>query len=80
MIGVVRSCESTRKLARKLESGEARIRSASLSHQRGRWHVWLSVKLPDPVPAERIGARVVGVELGINSLAVLSTGETLPHP
>ena len=33
--GMVRN----RRLARKVEAGTARIRSATLSHQRGRWHV-----------------------------------------
>jgi putative transposase len=79
-IGEVRTCESTRKLARHVEAGAARIRSATLSHQRGRWHVSFSVEPPDPEPASREQDRVVGVDLGIKSLAVLSTGETVPNP
>jgi putative transposase len=81
-IGVVRTHESTRKLARKIETGQARIRSATLSWQRGRWHVSFSVELPDvevpdrePVPR----ARVVGVDLGISTLATLSTGRRVPN-
>jgi putative transposase len=84
-IGVVRTCESTRKLARRVEAGTARIRSATLSWQRGRWHVSFSVELPEPelpdsesVP--RAGGRVVGVDLGISTLATLSTtGERVPN-
>ncbi len=79
-IGAVRTCESTRKLARRIERGEARIRSATLSWQRGRWHVSFSVELPDVDPAAREHGRVVGVDLGIKSLAVLSTGEVVPNP
>jgi putative transposase len=79
-IGVVRTGESTRKLARRVEAGAARIRSATLSFQRGRWHVSLSVELPDPQPAGRAGGRVVGVDLGIKALAVLSTGEVVENP
>ncbi len=79
-IGLVRTQESTRKLARRLEAGIARIRSATLSFQRGRWHVSFSVELPDPAPAQRTGDRVVGIDLGIKSLAVLSTGEVVPNP
>ena len=79
-IGTVRTHESTRKLARKVETGTARIRSATLSWQRGRWHVAFSVELPDPTPPERTGARVVGVDRGIKSLAVLSTGQVVPNP
>ncbi len=79
-IGLVRTHESTRKLARRVDNGTARIRSAALSLQRGRWYVALSVELPDPAPVQRTGGRVVGVDLGIKSLAVLSTGETVPNP
>jgi putative transposase len=79
-IGVVRTHESTRKLARKVEAGTARVLAATLSFQRGRWQVSLSVELPDPEPPAREHDRVVGVDLGIKSLAVLSTGETVPNP
>lgn len=79
-IGQVRTHENTRKLARRVEAGTARIRSATLSWQRGRWHVAFSVELPDPGPAERTDGRTVGVDLGIKSLAVLSTGEVVPNP
>lgn len=80
VIGAVRTHESTRTLARRIEAGTARIRSATLSYQRGRWHVSFSVELPDPAPPPRDGDRVVGVDLGITSLAVLSTGEVVPNP
>jgi putative transposase len=79
-IGLVRTHESTWKLARRVEAGTATIRSATLSFQRGRWHVSLSVEMPDPAPPPRTGGRVVGVDLGIKSLAVLSTGEVVPNP
>jgi len=79
-IGTVRTHESTRKLARKVEAGTARIRSATLSYQRGRWHVAFSVELPDHEPPAREGGRVVGVDPGITSLAVLSTGQVVPNP
>ncbi len=79
-IGVVRTHESTRKLARKVEAGTARILSATLTFQRGRWQVSFGVELPDPEPPACTGGRVVGVDLGIKTLAVLSTGETVPNP
>jgi putative transposase len=79
-IGLVRTHESTRKLARRIDAGTATIRSATLSFQLGRWHVSLSVEMPDPTPPARASGRVVGVDLGIKSLAVLSTGEVVPNP
>jgi putative transposase len=69
VIGTVRTHESTRTLARKVAAGTARIRSAILSHQRGRWHVAFSVEVDEPAPRPRGGGRVVGVDLGIKQLA-----------
>ncbi|MGH3720367.1 MAG: type II toxin-antitoxin system prevent-host-death family antitoxin [Pseudonocardiaceae bacterium] len=69
----MRTHESTRRLARRIKAGTARIRSATLSHQSGRWHVAFSVELPDDELPVRASGRVVGVDLGIKSLAVLST-------
>lgn len=79
-IGTVRTHESTRKLARHVERGAARIRSATVSHRQGRWFVSFSVEIErtDPAPT-RPGAKV-GVDLGVKSLAVLSTGERVPNP
>lgn len=79
-IGTVRTHESTRKLARYVEAGRARIRSATVSFRRGRWQVPFSVEIEQaaPKPATRGGA--VGVDLGVKSPAVLSTGETTPNP
>ncbi|GAB3542852.1 IS607 family element RNA-guided endonuclease TnpB [Actinopolyspora lacussalsi] len=79
-IGLVRTHESTRTLARHVERGTARIRSATVSYRRGRWHVSLSVEITktDPQPATQGGT--VGVDLGVKHLAVLSTGETVANP
>ncbi|MFD4460724.1 IS607 family element RNA-guided endonuclease TnpB [Nocardia sp. NPDC058480] len=79
-IGEIRTHESTRKLSRRIETGTARIMSATLSHQRGRWHISFSVELPDTDAAPRGGQRVVGVDLGISALATLSTGEKIANP
>ena len=79
VIGAVRTHESTRKLARKVDAGTARIRSATLTFQRGRWHVAFSVDVDEPAPVPRGGGRVVGVDLGIKELATLSTGEYVPN-
>ncbi|QUH00784.1 transposase [Saccharopolyspora erythraea] len=79
-IGTVRTHESTRKLARHVGRGTARIRSATVPYQSGRWFVSFSVEIArtDPAPAQPHTA--VGVDLGVKSLAVLSTGEIVPNP
>ncbi len=79
-IGTVRTCESTRKLARHVERGTARIRSATVSWRSGRWFCSFSVEITrtDPAPARPDTA--VGVDLGVTALAVLSTGEVVPNP
>ena len=93
-IGVVRSAESTRKLARKIVAGTARIRSATLSYRRGRWQVSFSVETTLPARAlppattrtaaavgdRAVGRSVVGVDVGVKHLAVLSTGEMIENP
>lgn len=73
-IGTIRTHESTRKLARRVEAGTARIRSATISFERGRWHVAFSVELPasNAQCHSRHLRAVVGVDLGITHLAVLS--------
>ncbi|SDY18016.1 putative transposase [Amycolatopsis xylanica] len=79
-IGVVRTHESTRKLARQVAQGNARIRSATITFRAGRWFCSFSVEIArtDPLPARP--DTVVGVDLGIKSLAVLSTGERVSNP
>lgn len=79
-IGVLRTHESTRKLARHVERGTARVRSATVSHRGGRWFVSFSVEITrtDSPPTQPDTA--VGVDLGVKSLAVLSTGEVIANP
>ena len=79
-IGVVRTHESTRKLARHVERGTARIRSATVTHRGGRWFCSFSVEIQRQDPAPIRPGLVVGVDLGVKSLAVLSTGEVIANP
>ncbi|WP_017975025.1 IS607 family element RNA-guided endonuclease TnpB [Actinopolyspora halophila] len=79
-IGLVRTHESTRKLARHVERGTARIRSATVSFRRGRWHVSFSVEIERSEPASATCGGTVGVDLGVKHLAVLSTGEVIVNP
>ncbi|MRH89408.1 IS200/IS605 family element transposase accessory protein TnpB [Nocardia sp. SYP-A9097] len=79
-LGLVRSHESTRKLARHLEQGSARIRSATVSMRAGQWFVSFSVEVSRADSAPVQPDRVVGVDLGVSSLAVLSDGTVVPNP
>ncbi|PMR62678.1 transposase [Verrucosispora sp. ts21] len=79
-LGRLKLHESARKLARRLDNGTARIMSATVRRDGGRWHVSFTVEVDR---AERIPARpasVVGVDVGIKHLAVLSTGELVDNP
>ncbi len=74
VVGRIKTHESTRKLARRIEAGTARIRSATVRFEAGRWLVSFVV---DVRRAERAPARpdaVVGVDLGVKTLAVFSDG------
>lgn len=56
---------------------DAVIRTAAFScDARGRWYVNLVVKTAE---VRQSGAGEVGIDLGLKSLAVLSTGETIPN-
>jgi putative transposase len=79
-IGLVRTHESTRKLARHVERGTARIRSATVPHRAGRWFCSFSVEITRDDPAPTQPDTAVGVDLGVKSLAVLSTGEVVSNP
>ncbi|WP_433673063.1 IS607 family element RNA-guided endonuclease TnpB [Nocardia sp. CA-136227] len=79
-IGIVRTGESTRKLARRLRNGTAKLGSMTLSGRGGRWWVSFTVRVQrnDPKPVRPDAA--VGLDVGVKSLAVLSTGEIAPNP
>ncbi|WFE54735.1 IS607 family element RNA-guided endonuclease TnpB [Micromonospora sp. WMMD1155] len=79
-LGRMKLHESARKLARRLEAGTARIMSATVRRDGGRWQVSFTVEVQR---AERDPARpgaVIGLDVGVKHLAVLSTGESVPNP
>jgi putative transposase len=79
-IGRLRTHESTRKLARRLDQGRARILSATISRQGGRWYVSFGCEVQRAIGGpRRTGARV-GVDVGLHHLAVLSDGRQVPNP
>jgi putative transposase len=79
-IGLVRTHEPTRKLARRIEAGTARIRSMTVSFRRGRWQASFSVEIDRAVETPARPDDTVGVDVGIIHLAVLSTGVMIPNP
>jgi putative transposase len=80
-IGVLKTHESTRKLARRLEQGTARILAATISRQADRWCISFTVEVERAVSASNGKTSVVGVDVGIRHLAVLSTGAPpIPNP
>jgi putative transposase len=79
-IGRIRTHESTRKLARRLEADTARILSASISCTADRWYVSFAVEVQCRSPEPRGVGGVVGVDVGIRHLAVLSTGQVVANP
>jgi putative transposase len=77
-VGRVKVCEPTGKLTEKLAGGAARLLGATVSRTAGRWFVSFTVEVERDVPEPAGG--VVGVDLGVSCLAVLSTGEKVPNP
>ncbi|MGH3531699.1 MAG: IS607 family element RNA-guided endonuclease TnpB [Mycobacterium sp.] len=77
-LGRIRTHESTRKLTRRLEAGTARILSATVSCQAGRWFCAFQVVVADktrPAHATRSEHPVVGVDVGVRDLLVIATPE-----
>jgi putative transposase len=78
-IGVIRTKEATTSLHDRLEAGTSRVLSATVSERGGRW--WVSftceVERTEPTPVQPLS--VVGVDVGVSHLAVLSTGEMIPN-
>jgi putative transposase len=79
-IGVLKTHESTRKLARRLEHGTARILAATSTRTADRWFVSLTVEVQRQLSTGNRKSTMVGVDAGIRQLAVLSNGTTVANP
>ena len=68
-LGVIRTHESTRKLARRLANGTARILSATVSRTAQRWFVSFAVEVERAIPDHhaRPGS-AIGIDLGVRTL------------
>jgi transposase len=73
-LGRIRTHESTRKLARRLEQGRARIMTATITRTGDRWFVSFSCKVERTIARPRQPLATIGVDVGIRHLAVLSDG------
>lgn len=67
------------KLHERADLSDARIVSATVRYERGRWFVAFTIERDVSRPAAPAGT-VVGVDLGIKTLATLSTGEVIENP
>jgi putative transposase len=75
-LGTIRTHESMRKLARRLEAGTARILSATVRFAGGRWQCAFQVIVEGktrPGHARRSEHSVVGVDVGVKDLLVVAT-------
>jgi putative transposase len=79
-VGQVRTHEHTDRLAGLLAGGDARVLSMSVCFRQDRWHAVICCLVRQPVTAPAPGGSVVGVDVGVKHLAVLSTGELIPNP
>jgi putative transposase len=79
-LGRIRTHESTRKLARRLEQGTARIMTAAIMRTQGRWFVSFTCEVTRSMAPPRRPSAAIGVDLGIRHLAVLSDGQLIPNP
>jgi putative transposase len=79
-IGILKTHESTRKLARRLEHGTARILAATITRTADRWFVSFTVEVQRTTPASHGHDTVVGVDVGVRHLATLSAETIIPNP
>ncbi|MFI6495736.1 IS607 family element RNA-guided endonuclease TnpB, partial [Streptomyces sp. NPDC050564] len=83
-LGTIRVHEPTGKLLTRVQAGTARILSATVRHERGRWFVSLQAEVKRDLARVARPDVAVGIDLGIKTLAVMadSTGEIreVPNP
>ncbi|PBC70118.1 putative transposase [Streptomyces sp. TLI_235] len=83
-LGTIRTHEPTVKLLARIQAQTARILSATVRHERGRWFASFQVEVKRDFTRVTRPEAAVGVDLGVKTLAVMadSTGEirTVPNP
>jgi putative transposase len=79
-LGRMRTHEPTSALAQRIQAGTVRILSATLSCDGGRWYTSFTCEVERGERQPTCPASIVGVDVGVRHLAVLSTGETVANP
>ncbi|MET7764073.1 IS607 family element RNA-guided endonuclease TnpB, partial [Streptomyces sp. NPDC005393] len=83
-LGAIRTHEPTAKLLARVQAGTARILSATVRHERGRWFASFQVEAKRDLERVARPDTVVGIDLGVKALAVMadSAGEirTVTNP
>ena len=72
--------EDGRRLAGLGAAGTARVLSVTVRFERGRWFASFTAETEAGRPVPRRPDAVVGVDLGVKTLAALSAGEEIPNP
>jgi IS605 OrfB family transposase len=79
-IGRVKLHENGARLADLVAAEAARVLGVSVRFGRGRWFAAFTAEQDMSRPSPADPGAVVGIDLGIKTLAVLSTGEEIPNP
>ena len=68
-LGTIKTHESTRKLARRISSGTARILSATVSRTAQRWYVSFTCEVERAIPDQHArSGSAIGIDLGVRTL------------
>jgi putative transposase len=76
----MRTREPATALSGLIDAGSARILSATLGGVAGRWYVSFGCEVSRQVGSPTQPEEVVGVDVGVQALVVLSTGEAVQNP
>ncbi len=79
-VGRVKLHEPGTRLTGLVAAGMARVLAVSVRFERRRWFAAFTVEQDISRPAAADPDAVIGIDLGIKTLAVLSTGEEIPNP
>jgi len=79
-LGRIKLHEDASGLVAKAAAGTAKISSATARFERGRWFVSFTVDVSRSEVTPAWPDKIVGIDLGIKTLAVLSTGREVPNP